>query len=246
MWLGKRCSLSKRTLYQCNPRPSCLIVSLLFRTLRHQFIARSWGLLLFVPQISEDNMKEAQAGDTPDSYRSAPHHQPPMTPGMHSSARYATDADHKRAVASPSRPVSTIADANGTTPEMKTTAASSWHTQKLGWRVGVDCTAAASAGMLVAPVVTAIDRYVQIRGRNQATLVRVRHSNPCPPTTMTLTKHPKTTNPPPIELSSKMPPAAPPSATPFSLLSKPCFYGRTPTFSPVPSPSSLPSIPEPT
>lgn len=116
------------------------------------------GYYFFVPKISEDNMEEAQAGDTPDSYRGAPHHQPPMTPGMHSSARYATDADHKRAVASPSRPVSTIADANGTTPEMKTTAASSWNTKNLGWRVGVDCTAAASAGILVAPVVTAIDR----------------------------------------------------------------------------------------
>ncbi|KAK0650571.1 putative membrane protein [Lasiodiplodia hormozganensis] len=53
---------------------------------------------------------------------------------------------------------------------MKTTAASSWDTKNLGWRIGVDCTAAASAGMLVAPVVTAIDRAIIENASGRTTL----------------------------------------------------------------------------
>jgi hypothetical protein len=36
--------------------------------------------------------------------------------------------------------------------------ARAWNTRNLGWRVGTDVVAAASAGVLVAPVITIIDR----------------------------------------------------------------------------------------
>jgi hypothetical protein len=39
--------------------------------------------------------------------------------------------------------------------EAKTRA---WDTGKIGWRVGADALAAASAGVLVAPIITVIDR----------------------------------------------------------------------------------------
>lgn len=35
-----------------------------------------------------------------------------------------------------------------------------WDTRNLGWRVGADAAAAASAGVLVAPIITIIDRWV--------------------------------------------------------------------------------------
>jgi hypothetical protein len=41
------------------------------------------------------------------------------------------------------------------TPEVKTRA---WDTRKIGWRIGADVAAAASAGVLVAPIITIIDR----------------------------------------------------------------------------------------
>src|SRR6266480_209085 len=40
-----------------------------------------------------------------------------------------------------------------------TSAKGSWNTHRLGWRVGADFASAASAGVLVAPVITIIDRY---------------------------------------------------------------------------------------
>jgi hypothetical protein len=40
--------------------------------------------------------------------------------------------------------------------EAKTKA---WDTRKIGWRFGADAVAAASAGILVAPIITVIDRY---------------------------------------------------------------------------------------
>lgn len=65
MWLGKHCSFSKRTFYQCNPRPSCLIASLLFRTLRHQFTSRPWGLLPFCSQnLRRQHERSASRRDT--------------------------------------------------------------------------------------------------------------------------------------------------------------------------------------
>ncbi|KAL1648420.1 hypothetical protein SLS58_002174 [Diplodia intermedia] len=54
--------------------------------------------------------------------------------------------------------------------DMKTTAATSWNTKNLGWRIGADCTAAASAGILVAPVVTAIDRAIIENASGRSTL----------------------------------------------------------------------------
>jgi hypothetical protein len=33
-----------------------------------------------------------------------------------------------------------------------------WNSRNLGWRVGADATAAASAGVLIAPIITIIDR----------------------------------------------------------------------------------------
>ena len=35
-----------------------------------------------------------------------------------------------------------------------------WNTENLLWRVGADVTSAATAGVLIAPVITIIDRYV--------------------------------------------------------------------------------------
>ncbi|EKG10132.1 hypothetical protein MPH_12732 [Macrophomina phaseolina MS6] len=43
---------------------------------------------------------------------------------------------------------------------MKTAEVPSWNTKNLGLRIGTDCAAAASAGVLVAPIVTAIDRAI--------------------------------------------------------------------------------------
>jgi hypothetical protein len=34
-----------------------------------------------------------------------------------------------------------------------------WNTHRLGWRVGADFASAACAGVLVAPIITIIDRY---------------------------------------------------------------------------------------
>lgn len=114
------------------------------------------------------NMREAQAGETPDSYRSASqHHQPPLTPAAAAaaavrgaaSARYTADVDHQRPANPPSsRSASPNTVANGTPSNMKPAEVPSWNTKNLGSRVGADCAAAASAGALVAPVVTAIDR----------------------------------------------------------------------------------------
>jgi hypothetical protein len=38
--------------------------------------------------------------------------------------------------------------------------AKAWDTRNLGWRIGADAAAAASAGVLVAPIITIIDRWV--------------------------------------------------------------------------------------
>jgi hypothetical protein len=38
--------------------------------------------------------------------------------------------------------------------------ASVWNTKNFGWRLGADLTAAASAAVMVAPVITIIDKYV--------------------------------------------------------------------------------------
>lgn len=110
-------------------------------------------------------MREAQAGERPDSYRSASqHHQPPLTPAAAAvrgaaSARYTADVDHQRpANPSSSRSASPNTATNGTPSDMKSAEVPSWNTKNLGSRVGADCAAAASAGALVAPVVTAIDR----------------------------------------------------------------------------------------
>ena len=40
-----------------------------------------------------------------------------------------------------------------------------WNTEHLPYRIGVDIAAAASAGALVAPVITMIDKYVTVRNR---------------------------------------------------------------------------------
>ncbi|EOD43993.1 sequence orphan [Neofusicoccum parvum] len=53
---------------------------------------------------------------------------------------------------------------------MTAAAASSWNSANLGWRVGADCAAAASAGVLVAPVVTAIDRAIIENASGRSTL----------------------------------------------------------------------------
>ena len=45
------------------------------------------------------------------------------------------------------------------TDNVHASAKKSWNTHRLGWRVGADFASAASAGVLVAPVITIIDRY---------------------------------------------------------------------------------------
>lgn len=122
-------------------------------------------------------MREAQAGETPDSYRSASqHHQPPLTPAAAAvrgaaSARYTADVDHQRpANPSSSRSASPSTVANGTPSDMKSAEVPSWNTKNLGSRVGADCAAAASAGALVAPVVTAIDRAIIENASGRTTL----------------------------------------------------------------------------
>jgi len=41
---------------------------------------------------------------------------------------------------------------------MKDDSRKAWNTRALGWRVGADFASAASAGVLVAPIITTIDR----------------------------------------------------------------------------------------
>lgn len=62
---------------------------------------------------------------------------------------------------SPTKVQMPLATAKAVEPVQDTTMkAKAWDTRNLGWRIGADATAAASAGVLVAPIITIIDRWV--------------------------------------------------------------------------------------
>lgn len=54
----------------------------------------------------------------------------------------------------------TNATATTTTAQVKPTLAVTWNTTNLGLRLAADGAAAATAGVLVAPIITMIDQYV--------------------------------------------------------------------------------------
>lgn len=74
-------------------------------------------------------------------------------------------------MASPASSSTTTPSAPSTTDALKSPAAL-WNTKNLGLRVGADLTAAATAGALVAPVITAIDKAIIENASGRQTLGR--------------------------------------------------------------------------